>query len=123
MMERMWLSVSEVLNVHTEMMEAHGGKLEIRDMAALETALLRPQVGNYERVTAAGAALFESMVTLRPFARGNKPTAFAVMDVFLRVNGWRLTCKPNEVLGVMLDPSEVDWRVVEDWLLENGREG
>ena len=36
-------------------------------------------------------ALFESRVNNHPFVDGNKRGAFAVVDVLLRVNGYRMT--------------------------------
>ena len=61
----------------------------MRDRAALEAALARPQAGYYRDIIEEAAALLESLSENQPFVDGNKRTAIAVAAAFLRVNGYR----------------------------------
>ena len=41
------------------------------------------------------AAMFESLLMNHPFVDGNKRVAFFAVDVFLRLNGWRIVVEPD----------------------------
>jgi death-on-curing protein len=56
-------------------------------MGALESSVYRPQCGYYADIVEEACALMESLLINQPFVDGNKRTAFAVFDVFLRING------------------------------------
>jgi death-on-curing protein len=64
-------------------------------MGAVEAAAFRPQCGYYEDVIEEAAALLESLLVNHPFVDGNKRTAFAACDVFLRINGWQIRAEPE----------------------------
>ena len=83
-----YLTLTEVLVIHEELIDLYGGAHGVRDMGAVESALFRPQTGYYEDVIAEAAALLESLAINHPFIDGNKRIAFAVADVFLRLNGY-----------------------------------
>ena len=59
-------------------------------MGALESSVYRPQCGYYADIVEEACALMESLLINHPFVDGNKRTAFAAFDVFLRINGKRL---------------------------------
>jgi death on curing protein len=48
----------------------------------------------------------ESLAINHPFVDGNKRTAFAATDVFLRINGWRLQRPPMQVHAEVLQMFE-----------------
>ena len=56
-----YLTVIDVLAIHTDQIERYGGSHGIRDPGLLEAALYRPQTGYYEDLIAEAAALWESM--------------------------------------------------------------
>lgn len=58
-------------------------------MGALESALYRPQTGYYLDLLQEAATLLESLAINHPFIDGNKRSAFAVTDVFLKLNGYQ----------------------------------
>ena len=64
----------------------------LRDMGALESALLRPQMGYYDGPIEEAAALMESLAMNHPFVDGNKRVAFFTTDAFLRMNGTFIDC-------------------------------
>jgi len=48
-------------------------------------------------------ALFESLIINHPFIDGNKRVAFAAMDVFLRMNDYRLFVDLNRSYSKIMD--------------------
>ena len=87
---RAYLTLTDVLALHLELLRRYGGAPGVRDMGAVEAAVFRPQCGYYRDIAKAAVALLESLLINHPFADGNKRVAFAACDVFLRINGWRL---------------------------------
>ena len=82
-----YVTTADALFFHQKLIERYGGAPGIRDAGALESALHRPQTGYYDTIIHEAAALLESLVKNHPFIDGNKRTAFAPVDVFLRING------------------------------------
>jgi death-on-curing protein len=119
--QRDYLTVADVLGMHTILMQRYGGAGGVRDPGALEAALFRPQTGYYSDIIAEAAALLESLAINHPFVDGNKRIAFAATDVFLRINGWCLKRQPmvihTEMLK-MLEAGTFDIAHLEPWLRE-----
>ena len=92
-----YLTTADALFFHKHLIERYGGAPGIRDVGALESALHRPQTGYYETLIHEAAALCESLVQNHPFVDGNKRVAFAVVDVFLRINGYSITASSNAI--------------------------
>ncbi len=101
-----YLTVADVLAMHTVLMQRYGGESGVRDPGALEAALFRPQTGYYDDIVAEAAALLESLAINHPFVDGNKRIAFAAVDVFLRINGWRLRRAPRQIHAEMMQMFE-----------------
>lgn len=91
-----YLTVAEVLAMHTDQIERYGGSHGVRDHGLLEAALYRPQTGYYAGLIEEAAALWESLAQNHPFIDGNKRTAFAAMFTFLAINGQRLSADAQE---------------------------
>jgi death-on-curing protein len=89
------LTLDEVLAIHEASLQRFGGAPGIRDPGLLESALFRPRSGYYRDVAEMAAALFESLIMNHPFVDGNKRVAFFAVDVFLRLNGWKLQVRPK----------------------------
>lgn len=120
-MQRDYLTVADVLGMHTILMQRYGGAGGVRDPGALEVALFRPQTGYYFDIIAEAAALLESLEINHPFVDGNKRIAFAATDVFLRINGWCLKRQPMVIHTEMLEMLEAgtfDIAHLEPWLRE-----
>lgn len=114
-----YLTVADVLGMHTVLMQRYGGAVGVRDPGALEAALFRPQTGYYDDIVAEAAALMESLATIHPFLDGNKHVAFAAADVFLRINGWRLQRAPMQIHAEMMQMFEsgtFDIAHLDPWL-------
>lgn len=116
------LTMDEIVMMHEILIQKFGGSAGIRDKGALEGAVYRPQSGYYnDRITEA-AALFESLAINHPFVDGNKRIAFAAMDVFLRMNGYKLNTNSqdayNFIIG-MLEEQKLDIENMKHWLKAN----
>jgi death-on-curing protein len=86
------LTTNAILEIHREVLQAHGGRPGLRDGALLESAVAAPQA------TFEGQPLIEDPIEIaaaylfylcrnHPFVDGNKRTALAACLVFLSANG------------------------------------
>jgi death-on-curing protein len=120
-----YISVDEAIFIHGVLLERHGGSSGLRDAGALESALVRPQLGYYDDLIAEAAALLESLAINHPFIDGNKRVAFGVVDVFLRINGHRIGCSADDAYAFMIELFETNrfrFEYLEPWLRSIVRE-
>ena len=87
---RDYLTTEDILGIHAVLVQRYGGASSIREKEGLEAAIFRPQNGYYQNIVEEGCALMESLLVNHPFLDGNKRTAFAAFDVFLKINGYSL---------------------------------
>ena len=85
-------TLDEVLEMHEALIDTFGGAHGIRDLGALDSAILRPQMGYYNGLLEEAAALMESLSNNHAFIDGNKRVAFFVTDDFLRMNRYHIDC-------------------------------
>ena len=117
-------SLDDVLAAHARLLALFGGAPGIRDRAALEAALARPQSGYYRDVIDQAAALLESLSQNHPFIDGNKRTAIAVTAAFLRVNGFRLEFDDLEAyqfLTRLYETHQFRFERLEPWLRQHAQ--
>ncbi len=74
-MASIFSTIEEVIAIHDYLIIEFGGAAGLRDMGALEAALLRPQMGNYGVLIQEAAALIESLANNHPFVDGNERVA------------------------------------------------
>jgi death on curing protein len=113
------LTLLEVLAIHDRMLADFGGARGVRDAGALESALFRPTTGYYDDVIAQAAALLEGLLINHPFVDGNKRTAFAATDIFLRLNGYRVVASIDAAYGAVigaLAPEVRGFEHLDGWL-------
>jgi death-on-curing protein len=116
-----YVTTADALFFHKLLIERYGGAPGIRDLGALESALHRPQTGYYDTTIHEAAALLESLVQNHPFIDGNKRTAFAVADVFLRINGYAITAGSKAIYDKfmkLLNQGVFDMEHLVPWLEE-----
>ena len=114
-------TVAETLALHDTLIESYGGSYGVRDVGALESALMRPQIGYYESILEEAAAMMESIAINHPFIDGNKRVAFAATEGFLRANGYRIYCDDIEVYRLFMRLFETNsfrFRELLAWLEE-----
>lgn len=97
-----YVTTADALFFHQLLIERYDGASGLRDAGALESALHRPQTGYYDTLIHEAAALLESLVQNHPFVDSNKRVAFAVTDVFLRINGYRITADSPTIFATLM---------------------
>ena len=89
-------AVGTILAIHEILIAETGGAPGLRDIGALESAIMRPKIGYYDGIIEEAAALMESLAINHPFLDGNKRIAFAAADTFLLMNGHFIDCDSIE---------------------------
>ena len=102
-----FVSKSMVLSIHARQIERFGGTPGVRDEGLLESALAQPQVtfgGQFLHPTISeqAAAYLYHIAMNHPFIDGNKRTAFAVTDTFLRLNACTLNLTDDRVYDLVM---------------------
>ena len=101
------LSLDEVLELHADQISSFGGTDGVRDEGLLESALAQPQAtfgGQFlhRTISEQAAAYLYHIAMNHPFIDGNKRTAFAVTDTFLRLNGCALNLKDDRAYDLVM---------------------
>jgi len=102
-----YLSVGELLELYRRVIEATGGGFGVRDLGSLLSSLAQPRMtfGDsdlYPSLPEKAAALGFSIVMNHPFLDGNKRTAHAAMELFLRLNSHELVAPVDEEETILL---------------------
>lgn len=102
-----YLTVDEVLEIYSRVMQQSGGEIGIRDIGGLESAVAQPRVtfgGEelYPTVVGKAAALGYSLIQNHPFIDGNKRTGHAAMEMFLILNGFEIVADVDEQEEIVL---------------------
>ena len=105
--ELVFLSLDNVLHLHTSAIEVEGGAGGIRELGLLESAVMTPQQqfdGAYLHpdVPAMAAAYLYHLCSNHPFVDGNKRVAAMAAYVFLDANGCRLEASDPEFEQMVL---------------------
>ena len=117
-----YLTMAEVLAMHSDQIERYGGSHGVRDHGLLEAALYRPQTGYYADLIEEAAALWESLAQNHPFIDGNKRVAFAATYTFLAINGARLTADAQETyvfVAALYEASQFSFERLVPWLRDH----
>jgi death-on-curing protein len=118
-----WIAQETVLIVHELQIEEHGGAAGIRDAAALESALARPEsLAAYATpdVCDLAAAYAWGIARKHPFIDGNKRTAFVVAATFLELNGRSLVAGEAEAVVIFRRLAEgMPQEELAEWIRQN----
>jgi death on curing protein len=100
-----WIDPSVILAVHDEQIAEHGGSAGLRDRRLLESALARPldraAYGKPDHADLA-ACYGIGIAKNHPFVDGDKRTAFVAVELFLTLNGWKLSASDADAVIAML---------------------
>jgi len=96
-----YLTLLEVMKLHSQIIEQSGGALGIRDLGLLESAIAQPLMtfggeDLYPSVIEKAVAMGFSIIMNHPFVDGNKRTGHAAMEVFLILNGMEISASVDE---------------------------
>ena len=124
-----YLGLGDVIALHALIMERTGAPpMPLRDEGLLESAIMRPRMAaHYEDadIIRQAALLAVGISQAQAFMDGNKRTAFAASDVFLRLNGLRFQGDSVELAkrleGIAARREDLDTATAEfeDWLREH----
>lgn len=124
-----YLTVADVLLLHSLAIDNFGGSHGLRDLGLLESAVGRPQAtyGDkdlYPTLFLKTAALVHSLLLNHQFVDGNKRTAmFSAME-FIELNGYEFVAKQEDVVTAALwienDRPEIE--EIANWLEKNSQE-
>ena len=96
-----FLDKGQLISWHARLIQEHGGTPEIRDEAALESALIAAQNrSHYESADVIGcaAAYAFHLTNAHAFLDGNKRIAAVATEVFLEMNGIELAASERQLL-------------------------
>lgn len=119
----LFLTLDEVKRIHADQIERYGGSLEMRDEGLLKSALAMPEAqfgGEYlhpEVYDMAGAYLYH-LVSNHAFVDGNKRVGAVAARVFLLMNGYGFSPKPEVFERVVLDVAsgQMTKEKVTEWI-------
>ena len=102
-----FVSKNMVLSIHARQIERFGGTSGVRDEGLLESAFAQPQAtfgGQllHPTISEQAAAYLYHIAMNHPFIDGNKRTAFAVADTFLRLNGCTLNLTDDRAYDLVM---------------------
>lgn len=117
------ITKEEILLIHNQVVQLHSGANGVRDINGLESAIARPFqsfAGDYLYPSCfeKAAAIGESIIINHPFVDGNKRTGYVLMEIVLRLEGFRITSTDEELYQFVIDISTGDKRFEEiaEWL-------
>jgi death on curing protein len=118
-----YLTLAEVIDLHSMMLQQSGGSSGIRDLGALESAIAQPRMtfgGDelYPTIVEKASALGFSIVMNHPFVDGNKRAGHAAMETFLVLNRLEIKAVVDEQEQVILAlaAGELDRDAFTNWL-------
>ena len=96
-----YLSLEDVLEIHSKIIFRMGGSSGIRDLGALKSAIAQPRmtfdsIDLYRSLEEKASALGYSLICSHPFVDGNKRIGHAAIETFLFLNGYTLEASLEE---------------------------
>ncbi len=111
MPEIFFLTLAEVVAIHSDQIGRYGGQAGIREMALLESAVAQPQASFtgqflHEDLFEMAAAYAFHISQNHPFFDGNKRTALASALVFLRLNEIQILDPKSLLIDTMYEVAQ-----------------
>ncbi|HEX6716461.1 MAG TPA: type II toxin-antitoxin system death-on-curing family toxin [Pyrinomonadaceae bacterium] len=103
-----YLSLQEIISLHSLLIAQSGGSSGLRDRGALESAVAQPEASFggeelYPDLARKAAALGHSLIQNHAFVDGNKRVGHAAMEVFLLLNGYEIDASVDEQETLIID--------------------
>jgi death-on-curing protein len=118
-----YLTPEQVLFIHSRLVSEIGGSHGVRDLGLLESAIACPRATFdkkelYPDLFTKAAALMDSLINNRPLLDGNKCTGVTATELFLRINGRKLTASPKALEACTLHVATKGMELAElaNWL-------
>ena len=127
--EPRWLPSIAIRAIHNELIAEHGGQPGLLNPNALDSTLAKPKnlyaYTNRPTLSRLAAAYGYGFAKNHCFVDGNKRVALAAIDVFLRINGYRLVADELDAVRTILDviisqvPAEEVQQGLAQWIEDN----
>ena len=108
MREPIWVLTESVKAIHKRQLAEHGGRIGIRDLGLLESALARPKnaflYSKGKSSIQSLAAIYAYAITKNhPFVDGNKRVALVACMLFLKLNKWNVLASQETLYTAFWD--------------------
>ena len=117
------LTVEQVIELHSRLIQATGGFDGVRDAGLVESSLSSAfssyfGIEKYPSIEEKAARLCYSLVNNHAFLDGNKRIGVYVMIIFLELNGIVLNQTDEEIvkLGLGVAASELDYNAILEYI-------
>ncbi|MCC9969546.1 type II toxin-antitoxin system death-on-curing family toxin [Streptococcus agalactiae] len=117
------LTVEQVIELHSRLIQATGGLDGVRDAGLVESSLSSAVssyfgIEKYPSIEEKAARLCYSLVNNHAFLDGNKRIGVYVMIIFLELNGIVLNQTDEEIvkLGLGVAASELDYNAILEYI-------
>ena len=99
-----YISVDEMIRIHERMIYEIGGEPGILYRGNLDflIAIMNEDYFLKFDILSMASRIMNGIIRGHPFVDGNKRTGFEVADTFLRMNGLRIDCTPEEGIELTL---------------------
>lgn len=109
-----FLTVEEVLEIHSDQLRRYGGGEGLRDEGLLRSAVAAPRSSFsgeflHQDLHAMAAAYLYHITANHPFVDGNKRCGVAAALIFMELHGWELTATQDELVEAGLGVARGDW--------------
>lgn len=118
-----YLSAQQVLSLHQGLTGVLSGDPGIRDLRALDAAVIKPTLvfegeDLYPSLAAKAAALFHALTTTAPFVAASRGTAAVAAECFLAANGRSLAATDQDLvqLAISVEKAEMGIEAVTVWM-------
>ena len=123
-----YLTTEDILRIHSATIDETGGSHGVREHGALATLEALPKQGAfgselYATVFDKAAVYARNIILGHPFIDGNKRTAMATADVFLQLNGYRITVAKGgiESFALSIIENKMPLNQIAQWLKRNSK--
>lgn len=119
MIKTQFLSIEEVLSLHTRTIKVHDGRPGTRDLGLLESAILRCQSGYYSTLAEQAASLLQNLCMNHCFIDGNKRVALLATVIFLKMNNYNLKCHNKTIVNFIVKKvitQKLDVKDIAEWI-------
>lgn len=120
------LTKTQILKMHSLLIQETGGSDGVRDEGLLDSALNLPFQSFdgediYKTIHAKAASLGFSLINNHSFIDGNKRIGILAMLVFLEINGIEILCTDEELieLGLGVADGSVSDKDLLHWIIEH----
>jgi len=123
------INTSDVLEIHSKLIEDFGGAHGVRDHSILDSAINRPfqtfdQKELYPTPQEKAAAQIESIVINHPFNDGNKRTGYFLMRAILLSNQMDIEASEDEKYNFVLEIAKGNFKYarIANWITDHLKE-